>query len=249
MWRVDHDAERGRTELVRAWAGCTCGTRFGIGRDAEGWRAHWAAAADRPDPSAWLDRDAVQALVEAVPDAGRRVPRAAPGVVPVGEPVIHRSTAWVDPRDPSVVALAEHMLAVMDAAPGIGLAANQVGTPLRVVALNFPKLIPQVWVNPVAVATSGEWRFAEGCLSLEVEGATAEVVRPQQITVVADLPGGGHVVVEADELLARVVQHELDHLEGIEYVQHLDGEIRDQVYAALETAGVHTDLLPPLTPH
>ncbi|WP_370325235.1 peptide deformylase [Euzebya sp.] len=230
--------------LARAWAGCTCGTRFGIGAAADAWRAH-SDAADRPDRSAWLDAEALRAVVEGVPDAGRRVPRAAPGVVPVGEPVIHAATAWVDPADPAVAELAQHMLAVMDAAPGIGLAANQVGAGLRVIALNFPKLIPQVWVNPVAVSTAGEWTFAEGCLSLEVEGSTADVVRPKAITVVADLPGGGHVVVEADEMLARVIQHELDHLEGIEYVQRLEGAVRDEVYDRLEADGVDTDLLPP----
>ena len=77
-----------------------------------------------------------------------------------------------------------------------------------------------------------------------VDGATAEVTRPREITVVADLPGGGHVVVEADELLARVVQHELDHLEGIEYVQRLGGSARDATYGVLAADDVPVERLP-----
>lgn len=79
----------------------------------------------------------------------------------------------------------------MDAATGIGLAANQVGAGLRVIALNFPGMVPQVWVNPVLVARSGRWAYPEGCLSLVVEGPTADVVRPKQVTVVAETPSGG----------------------------------------------------------
>ncbi|CAN5252963.1 hypothetical protein BH23ACT9_BH23ACT9_22530 [soil metagenome] len=234
-------------KVERAYAVCTCGTRFGIGAAKDRWREHQAAL--RPlRPSAVLDAEALGHELDAVPAADRRVPHAAPGVVPVGQPVIHTAGAWVDAADPRISDLAGHMRAVMDAAPGIGLAANQVGVRIRVIALNFADVVPPVWVNPVLIAAEGRWTYPEGCLSLVVEGTTVDVVRPARVTVAADLPGGGGVIVEADELLARVIQHELDHLEGIEYVQRLDEETRADVDALLTAEGIDPDLLPP-TPY
>lgn len=240
VWLLDADGA-----LERTYASCTCGTRFGVDGDRrDAWRRHLAAA-DRPGPDVWLSHEQLASAVAGSSEPGQRSAHAAPGVVGVGSTVIRTATDSVDSTDPLVVDLAAHMVAVMEAAPGVGLAANQVGAGVRVIALNFPATVPPVWVNPVMVASPGEWVFEEGCLSLEVEGSHAEVIRPKQITVVADLPGGGQVVVEADEMLARVVLHELDHLEGLAYVQRLTPEVRGPVDDALAAAGIDPALLPP----
>ncbi|HUG85372.1 MAG TPA: peptide deformylase [Euzebya sp.] len=236
----------------RAYAACTCGSRFGIGEVQDHWigevQDHWRdhlAAARALRPAELIGEEGLQRELDRVPRADRRVRHAAPGVVPVGRPVIHHPAAWVDATDRRIAQLGEHMLAVMDAAPGIGLAANQVGAGLRLIALNFPGLVPQLWINPLLLDSRGRWTYPEGCLSLVVEGTTVDVVRPKQVTVVAQTPGGGRVIVEADELLARVVQHELDHLEGIEYVQRLDGSVHDEVYGILAAQSVDVGVLPP----
>jgi peptide deformylase len=168
------------------------------------------------------------------------------GVVPVGVEVLHRPGSFVDRDADSVRVLSSRMLRTMETARGIGLAANQVGAGVRVLAHNLPRVAPMVLVNPMLVAHSGSWDYEEGCLSLSVDGVRATVRRPKEVTVVSDLLDGARLVLEADELLARVIQHELDHLDGVEYVQRLTGSVRTRVYGRMDAAGVDTSWLPSL---
>jgi len=166
------------------------------------------------------------------------------GVVPVGTPVLHRPAATFAGEFADLVPLSERMLRTMKLASGIGLAANQVGAGVRVLVHGMEQCAPQVLVNPVIVGVRGRAERPEGCLSLKVVGSGGEVSRPREVTAVARLLDGNYVALEADEMLARVLLHEVDHLDGIEYVQRMDGPVRDRVYRALVAAGAPVEWLP-----
>ena len=139
-------------------------------------------------------------------------------------PALRRKARPVAPGDAAAVrALAARMLAAMYAAPGIGLAAPQVGVDLRLVVVDLmpgERPDPVVLVNPRVVAASEELATREeGCLS--VPGQYADVARPARVTVrYHDLDGVAQQR-EADGLLAACLQHELDHLDGVLFVDHL----------------------------
>ncbi len=128
------------------------------------------------------------------------------------------------PEDMATVrALAPRMLATMYAAPGIGLAAPQVGVGLRVAVIDLmpdEAPAPLVLVNPEVVAVGDAWSVhEEGCLSLP--GQYADVGRPATVRVrYADLEGRTQAL-DADGLLATCLQHEIDHLDGVLFVDHL----------------------------
>lgn len=141
----------------------------------------------------------------------------------------------VAPNDPRVPALAERMLATMYKAPGIGLAAPQVGEPLRLVVVDIhpnDQPDPMVLVNPEIIATSKEEAVREeGCLSLP--GQFADVTRPAVVKARwTDLTGAKREV-EADGLLAVCLQHEIDHLDGVLFVDHLSALKRNMILRKL----------------
>ena len=140
-----------------------------------------------------------------------------------GDPVLRSRSAEVDDIDSELVELTRSMLQTMYEAPGIGLAAPQVGIAKRFFVYDLgDEDGARVLVNPEITGRDGEWEFAEGCLS--IPGQHFEVVRPKQIGVRGlDLEGNA-VEFEADELLARLIQHELDHLDGVLVLDHLDDE-------------------------
>jgi peptide deformylase len=134
--------------------------------------------------------------------------------------------------DASVRKLVEDMFETMYAAPGVGLAAVQIGTPKRVLTMDLSKKDepknPQVFINPEIVWFSPEKRiYEEGCLSIpEFYG---EVERPAQVKVkYLDVDGEAREV-EANGLLATVLQHEIDHLNGILIIDHMSKLKRDRV--------------------
>jgi peptide deformylase len=134
--------------------------------------------------------------------------------------------------DAGIRKLVEDMFETMYDAPGIGLAAVQVGTPKRVVTMDLAKKEepknPQVFINPeILWASQDKATFEEGCLSIpEFYG---DVERPAQVKVkYLDLEGKAHEL-EADGLLATCLQHEIDHLNGILFIDHLSKLKRDRV--------------------
>ena len=146
----------------------------------------------------------------------------------VGDPVLRKQTPEMTDIDGSIVGLVERMFEAMYAAPGIGLAAPQVGVDQRFFVYDLgDERGRQVLINPVITGSDGEWSYEEGCLS--VPGQYFEIVRPKQIEVSGRDLDGNEVSFEADELLARLVQHELDHLDGVLLLDHLDA---DQAKAA-----------------
>ncbi len=136
-----------------------------------------------------------------------------------GDPVLKERAREVENIDGAVVNLVDSMIETMYAAPGTGLAANQVGVQRRIFVYDVGEG-PQTVINPRIVESEGEWVFEEGCLS--VPGLTWEIVRPNVVHLVGIDLDGNEIVLEGSELEGRVFQHELDHLDGILLVERLD---------------------------
>jgi len=139
----------------------------------------------------------------------------------VGDPVLRQKTKEVTDIDGRLAKLVDDMLITMYEAPGIGLAAPQVGVQKRFFVYDLGE-DPKVLINPEITGSDGEWWFDEGCLS--IPGQFFDICRPKQIEVTGVDLDGNDVSFEADEILARLVQHELDHLDGILMLEHLDDE-------------------------
>ncbi|MET8866754.1 peptide deformylase [Nonomuraea sp. NPDC004580] len=158
----------------------------------------------------------------------------------VGDPVLHSPCEPVTRFDGELATLVEEMFASMYAAEGVGLAANQIGVPLRVFIYDCPDAEGTshkgVVVNPeLELPSVGERRLDEGdegCLS--VPGQYAPLPRPDRATVRGFDVTGAPVTVEGTGLLARCLQHETDHLDGYLYIDRLPAKRRKQVLAAYQ---------------
>lgn len=152
------------------------------------------------------------------------------------DPVLRAKCAPVERFDDEIRTLAEDMVETMHDAPGVGLAASQVGIELRlaVVDLSVGKDPEQllVLVNPEVVEEEGEATEVEGCLSLPE--ITDKVDRPYRIRVEAQDLDGETLEIEADDWLARAILHEIDHLDGVLFVDRLRGLRRDRARRALK---------------
>jgi peptide deformylase len=150
-------------------------------------------------------------------------------VVKYGNPVLHSPASPVKTIDGETARLVDDMVATMYAAPGIGLAAPQIGVPLRVIVIDLSvgedkgQLIKLV--NPEFVEKEGEQRHEEGCLS--VPGFAGSPVRPARVTVKGLDLDGRERIYEATELLARAFCHEIDHIDGLLFVDRLSPLKRD----------------------
>ena len=151
-------------------------------------------------------------------------------------PALRTKARRVGPADSDrVKALVPRMFDAMYEAPGIGLAAPQVGVDLRLVVLdlmadNTPH--PMVLINPQIVVVSDEWATREeGCLS--VPNQYADVSRPARVTIRYHDLAGAQQQVEADGLFAACLQHELDHLDGVLFVDHLSALKRNMLMRRL----------------
>ena len=134
-------------------------------------------------------------------------------------PILRERTKKVSSYDASLGRLLDDMLETMRDAPGVGLAANQVGVPLQVAVIEIDGQLTEL-VNPQIVKGSGEQLDWEGCLS--IPGFVAETPRYAKVTVKARDRHGKEIRVKGEELLARALQHEIDHLNGILYIDHLE---------------------------
>ena len=140
-----------------------------------------------------------------------------------GDPVLRRVADEVTDIDGAMANLCQDMFAAMYEAPGIGLAAPQVGVSQRFFVYDFGDG-PGILVNPEITDSDGEWTYNEGCLS--VPELTWEIVRPRSIHLKAYDLDGNEVSIEAEDLQARLFQHELDHLEGRILLDYLDDDQR-----------------------
>ncbi len=133
------------------------------------------------------------------------------------------STRPVEVFDDALRRLADDMLATMYDAPGVGLAAPQIGVQKRICVFDAGDG-PRVLVNPEIVEASGEWEFEEGCLS--VPGHFWNITRPAYVRAVGQDLDGARVEFAGEELLGRVLQHETDHLNGRLLIERLDRAAR-----------------------
>ncbi|MDE2901040.1 MAG: peptide deformylase [Chloroflexota bacterium] len=137
------------------------------------------------------------------------------------EPVLTRKTLKVTSFDASLPPLVEEMIEAMRRANGVGLAANQIGVPLMLCVIEIPEEEDvRVFVNPELVSQDGERQLYEGCLS--VSGYQGLVSRSQRVKVrYQDLQGRKHRLTAKDNLLAQALEHEIGHLNGHLYLEHL----------------------------
>ena len=152
-------------------------------------------------------------------------------VVKYGDPVLEKPGATITKFDAALEELAEEMFATMYAAQGVGLAAPQIGKSMRIAVVDVTGgKNPEakiVLVNPDIIHAEGEKREEEGCLS--IPGFRGYVVRPQFVTVKAQNAKGETFEIRGEDLLARAFCHEIDHLDGILFLQHLSMLKRDLI--------------------
>jgi peptide deformylase len=149
-----------------------------------------------------------------------------------GDPVLKQRAAEVTNVDGALVRLVDDMVETMYEAPGVGLAAPQVGVQKRLFVYDLHDgLGARTLINPVISESRGEWEYEEGCLS--VPGLYFPIVRPKEVHLTGYDLDGNEVSIEADEFEARVFQHELDHLDGRLLLELLDADQRKAAMKAL----------------
>ena len=146
----------------------------------------------------------------------------------LGSPVLRQRSEEIVAVDAEVRRLISDLFETMDAAKGVGLAANQVGVARRVAVVGVDDTRIAM-VNPVLVSAESRDRAEEGCLS--IPDAYGEVTRPARVVLEAIDEQGTPYRLEAEGLLARAIQHEIDHLDGILFIDHL-GALKRQLLVA-----------------
>ena len=146
------------------------------------------------------------------------------------DPVLAMRAQTIERFDEDLARLTDDMLETMYEAPGVGLAAPQIGVSKRVFVADIGDG-PFVMVNPEIVERSGKWKFEEGCLS--VPGRYWTIKRADYARAEGLGLDGEPVMFEGDELMGRVLQHEIDHLNGILLLEHLPSRTRRSVLSEL----------------
>ena len=159
-------------------------------------------------------------------------------ILTYGVPILRQRTRPVAEIDGTLQALIDDMVETMYAAPGLGLAANQVGSPHRLFVANpsenrDPASLVVV-VNPEVVESRGEQVFEEGCLS--IPDFREDVCRASRLTLTGLDRAGQPTTIEATDLLARIFQHEMDHLNGLLFVDRLSPAKKDILLRKLKKA-------------
>jgi peptide deformylase len=157
-----------------------------------------------------------------------------------GDPVLRRRAQPVETVTPDIRRLVDDMIDTMYDEVGIGLAAPQVGTSLRILVVGDEEgRGAQVLVNPVISESGGTVTAEEGCLSLP--GVFAQVTRAQWVKLDAQDLEGEPVSIAARGLRARVFQHEVDHLDGVLFIDRLDPVTRDRIKRRIKKEGFAQD--------
>ncbi len=156
-------------------------------------------------------------------------------IITLGDDQLRKHSIVVPELNGTVHTLIEQMFEAMRLNKGIGLAAVQVGNLYRLFVTEVAGDKPRVFVNPEILETSLEQvSYEEGCLS--IPGIEAEVVRPQRVRVQAWNEKGRPFSLDAEDLLARVVQHEYDHLNGVLFIDRIDPKKRERLVKQFNTA-------------
>jgi peptide deformylase len=138
----------------------------------------------------------------------------------VPDPVLRRKAKRISALDAKVQKLIDDMLETMPAASGVGLAAPQVGVSLRLVVIGLPDEEPMVLINPEVVKRTGQRDVDEGCLS--IPGYRGKVKRSESVTVKARDREWKECRYKGTEILGQVLEHEIDHLNGVLYIDNIE---------------------------
>jgi len=178
-------------------------------------------------------------------------------IVKYGHPILRQKGAMIKEVTPELRELVSDMVETMNAAHGVGLAAQQVGQPLQIMVLdirdaedrpsvlewNGQKVDPASWMpmallNPQIKPLGPPAKGPEGCLSFPE--VFADVVRPEEVDVTALNPDGARISFRAGGLLGRAIQHEYDHLQGILFIDRMDPETADELRPELDDLQAQT---------
>ncbi len=157
----------------------------------------------------------------------------------LGDDVLYRKAVRIPEIDKKIADLSSAMIETMYAGKGIGLAGPQVGEGLRLFVSHVPEDKPRVFINPEIIATSQEQLlYEEGCLS--IPGVYADIERSAYVTVQAWDEKGKPFTLDADGVLARVILHEFDHLNGILFIDRLEEKKKKRIIKTFQkkAAGV-----------
>ncbi len=164
-----------------------------------------------------------------------------------GDPVLKTRAAPVENVDGKIVRLVDEMFdTLVDTGNGLALAAPQIGVQKQVVVWDLGDE-PLAIVNPEIVESDGEWAYDEGCLS--IPGLYVEMLRPKLVLVRGVDLDGDIVEIEADELEARMFQHEIDHLNGVLMFDRLEGDQRKEAlkeYRRMQEEAARQAARPPI---
>lgn len=151
-------------------------------------------------------------------------------VVHLGDEILRQKAVPVETIDDEIRELAREMFVTLVEEEGVGLAAPQIGRSIRMFVVKADDGVERVFINPQIVATSSEQvTYEEGCLS--IPKLYEDVVRPERITIQARNEKGRRFNLEADGFLARVIQHEYDHLEGILFIDRISPDKKAKIEA------------------
>lgn len=149
-------------------------------------------------------------------------------IITLGDDVLRQKALPIKDINQEVIDFANEMIHTMIEGNGVGLAAPQVGDLRRMFVVQIPEEDPIVFINPDILETSMETEpYEEGCLS--IPQIFTNIVRPSEVRIQAWNLKGRPFVLEADDLLARVIQHEMDHLNGILFIDHLKEKQRERL--------------------
>jgi peptide deformylase len=154
-------------------------------------------------------------------------------VLTLGNELLRQKTLRIETIDEAYAKLAEAMLEVLRDHKGVGLAGPQVGILEKIFVVDTKEDRPLVFINPSIIETSEEkCGYEEGCLS--IPDVWAEVIRPAKVKVQAWNERGRPFTLDAEGILARVIQHEYDHLEGVLFIDHLSDVKRERLVSKYE---------------
>lgn len=149
-----------------------------------------------------------------------------PSILTLGHPALSRQAREVKNINGRTMDLVSKMFDVLDRSQGIGLAATQIGVFRQIFVYTLDD-VRCVLFNPKIVESSEEWTYVEGCLS--IPGVFAELVRPRNVLLSAVSADGEPVTIEATDLLARLYQHEVDHLNGVLMLDRLSHSEKSKI--------------------
>ena len=154
-------------------------------------------------------------------------------IITLGNELLKQRAEPVRPINAEYAKIADEMIKLMLQGKGVGLAGPQIGLMKRIFVVQVEGDIPRVFINPSIIETSQERvKYEEGCLSLP--GVWADVIRPNAVRIQAWNEKGRPFTLETAGILARVIQHEYDHLEGILFIDRLSEPLRNKLLAKFE---------------